>query len=131
MKKARRHLPRPSEEPTARRLTFLSGSWHLTVQAMEKTIGLVLQHAPICCCCWSPQLHFFAATVPRGNEQPEETSTICISVLHDRPIWCAVKAGPFKGVTSDMAHGQAYNIDVKESASGLTQIPLNAKARTK
>ena len=42
MKKARRHLPRSSEEPTARRLTFLSGSWHLTVQAIEKIIGLVL-----------------------------------------------------------------------------------------
>ena len=41
------------------------------------------------------------------------------------------KGGSFKGVTSDMAHGPAYKIDVKESASGLTQIPLNAKARTK
>ena len=30
------------------------------------------------------------------------------------------KAGSFKGVTSDMADGQTYNIDVKESASGLT-----------
>ena len=30
------------------------------------------------------------------------------------------KAGSFKGVTFDMAHGQAYNTDVKESASGLT-----------
>ena len=69
--------------------------------------------------------------MPKGNEQPDEPSTIRISVLHERSIWCAKKAGPFKGVTSDMAHGQAYNRDVKESASGLTQIPLNAKARTK
>ena len=29
------------------------------------------------------------------------------------------KSGSFKGVTSDMAHVQTYNIDVKESASGL------------
>ena len=31
MKKARRHLPSSSEVPTARRLIFLSGSWHLIV----------------------------------------------------------------------------------------------------
>jgi len=30
------------------------------------------------------------------------------------------KAGSFKSVNSDMAHGQTYNIDLKESASGLT-----------
>ena len=30
------------------------------------------------------------------------------------------KAASFKGVTSEMAHGQTYNIDVKESASGRT-----------
>ena len=29
-------------------------------------------------------------------------------------------AESFKGVTSDMAHGQTYNIDVRESVSGLT-----------
>ena len=28
--------------------------------------------------------------------------------------------GPSKGVTSDIAHGQTHNIDVNESASGLT-----------
>ena len=118
MKKARRHLPRSSVEPTARRLTFLSGSWHLTVQAIVKKIGLV--YAPICCCCWSPQLHLFPATVPKGNEQPGEPNTICISVLHERSTRCAKKATPFKGVTSDMAHWQTYNIlYVKESASGL------------
>ena len=38
MKKARRHLLRSSVEPTARRLTFLSGSWYLTVQAIEKMV---------------------------------------------------------------------------------------------
>ena len=38
MKKARRHLHRSSVEPTARRLAFLSGSWHLTVQAIGKTL---------------------------------------------------------------------------------------------
>ena len=59
--------------------------------------------------------------MPTGNEQHAEgPNTICISVLHERPIWCAKKAGSFKGVTSDMADGQTYNIDVKESASGLT-----------
>ena len=89
MKKARRHLPRSSVEPTARRLTFLSGSWHLTVQAIVKKNCLV--YAPICCCCWSPQLHLFAATVPKGNEQPGEPNTICISVLHERSTRCAKK----------------------------------------
>ena len=58
--------------------------------------------------------------MPKGNEQPEEPITICISVLHEQSTWCAEKAGSFKCVTSDMAHGQTYNIDVKESASGLT-----------
>ena len=58
--------------------------------------------------------------MPKGNEQTEEPSTTCISVLHERSTWCAKKAGSFKGVTSDMAHGQTYNIDVKESANGLT-----------
>ena len=38
MKKARCHLPTSSVEPTARRLTFLSGSWHPTVQATEKQL---------------------------------------------------------------------------------------------
>ena len=38
IKKARRHLHRSSVEPTARRLSFLSGSWHLTVQAIGKTL---------------------------------------------------------------------------------------------
>jgi len=36
-----------------------------------------------------PQLHLFAATVPKGNEQPEEHSTICIPVLHERSLCCA------------------------------------------
>ena len=58
--------------------------------------------------------------MPKGYEQPEEPNTICISVLHERSIWCAKKAGLFKGVTSDTAHGQTYNIGVKESASELS-----------
>ena len=60
------------------------------------------------------------ATVPKENVQPEEPSTICISVFREKSICCAKKAGSIKGVTSDMAHGQTYNKDVKESASGLT-----------
>ena len=63
----------------------------------------------MCCCYWSPQLYLFAAAVLKGNEQPDEPSTTCISVLHERSTWCAKKAGSFKGVTSDMAHGQTYN----------------------
>jgi len=58
--------------------------------------------------------------VPKGNEQPEEPSTKCVPVLHERSIRCAKKTGSFKGVTSVTAHGQTYNRDVKESASGLT-----------
>jgi len=38
MKKARSHLHRSSVEPSARRLAFLSGPWHLTVQAIGKTL---------------------------------------------------------------------------------------------
>ena len=38
MKKARLRLHRSSVESTARRLAFLSGSWHLTVQAIWKTL---------------------------------------------------------------------------------------------
>ena len=75
---------------------------------------------PFVCCCWSPQLHLFAAILPKGNEQPEEPSIICISVLYERSTWCAKKAWSSKGVISDMAHGQTYTIDVNESASGLT-----------
>ena len=56
----------------------------------------------------------------KGNEQPEGPNTICISALHERYSWCAKKGRSFKGVTSDVAHGQTYNIDVKEGASGLT-----------
>ena len=49
-----------------------------------------------------------------------------INISKVSPIHSSVEAinqaGQFKGVTSDMAHGQTYNIhvDVKESASGLT-----------
>ena len=45
-------------------------------------------------------------SLPKGNEQPDEPSTICISVFHERSIWCAKKADSFKCITSDMAHGQ-------------------------
>ena len=55
--------------------------------------------------------------MPKGNEQPGEPSTICTSRKVNM-VW--KKVGTFKGVTSDMAHGQAYNTDVKESANGLT-----------
>ena len=41
------------------------------------------------------------------------------------------KAGSFNGVPTDMALEQTYNRGVKESASGLTGITLDAKARTK
>ena len=37
----------------------------------------------------------------------------------------------FKGVTTDIALEQTYNKDVKESASGLTEIALDTKARAK
>ena len=80
IKKARRHLPRSSEVPTARRLTFLSGLWYLIVQAIGKNWFSLIT------CSWSPQLHLFAANVRKGNEQPEESSTICISVLRERSI---------------------------------------------
>ena len=62
----------------------------------------------------------FVVAVPKENESPEGPNTICISVLHERSTWCAKKAASFKGFTSDIGHGQTYNIDVKESASGLT-----------
>ena len=63
---------------------------------------------------------FIRFHVPKENVQPEEPSAICISVFREKSICCAKKAGSIKYVTSDIAHGQTYNRDVKESANWLT-----------
>ena len=67
--------------------------------------------------------------MPKGNEQPEEHSTI-IYISTSRKV-VRLKVGSLNCVPSDTALEQTYNRDVKESASGFTEITLVAKARPK
>jgi len=60
-----------------------------------------------------------------------ETAPEIHNYFKDGHFTIRTKEGAFNGVPADMALEQTYNKDVKEKASGLTGIQLDAKARTK